>query len=84
MNHGAGPRLADLARQDVPVAAWCLACGHHKVLRAAILLRQLDGHTPVAAVAWRMNCGVCGGGHIETRPHYAGLGVVAGHRWHGD
>ena len=32
-----GPRLADLARQDVPVAAWCLDCGHHRVLNLASL-----------------------------------------------
>jgi hypothetical protein len=76
--------LDDLARQDVPVAAWCLACGHHKVLPVGPLLGRLGGRTAVTAVAERLSCGACGGRAIETRPHYAGLGVVAGHRWHGD
>jgi len=76
--------LDDLARQDVAVAAWCLACGHHKVLPVDPLRRRLGGRTAVAAVAERLSCGACGGRAIETRPHYAGLGVVAGHRWHGD
>ena len=81
MTHEAGPRLDDLARQDVPVAAWCLACGHHKVLAMAPLLARLDGRTAVAAVARRLCCSACGSRAIETRPHYAGLGVVAGHGW---
>jgi hypothetical protein len=72
-----------MARQDVPVAAWCLDCGHHKVLAIAGLVQRLGGRTAVAAVARRLSCGACGGRAIETRPHYAGLGVVAGHRWEG-
>ena len=77
-----GPRLADLARQGVPVAAWCLDCGHHRELAVTSLLQRMDRQTAVAAVARRLTCGACGGRAIETRPHYAGLGVVAGHRWH--
>ncbi len=84
MTDESGPRLADLARQDVPVAAWCLDCGHHRVLDVAALLNRMEGRTAVAAVARRLTCGACGGRAIETRPHYAGLGVVAGHRWHED
>ena len=79
-----GPRLADLARQNVSVAAWCQDCGHHRVLTAASLLARMDGRTAVVAVARRLSCGNCNGRAIETRPHYTGLGVVAGHRWHGD
>jgi hypothetical protein len=78
-----GPRLAELAGQGVPVAAWCLDCGHHRILAVADLLARLDSRTAVAAVARRLGCGRCGGRAIETRPHYAGLGVVAGHRWEG-
>jgi Zn finger protein HypA/HybF involved in hydrogenase expression len=77
-----GPRLAELAGQDVPVAAWCLGCGHHRVLAVGDLLARMDGRTAVAAVARRLSCSRCGSRAIETRPHYAGLGVVAGHRWH--
>jgi hypothetical protein len=84
MTEAVGPRLEDLARQDVPVAAWCQACGHHKVLPAGPLLERLDRRTAVAAVARRLSCSACGSRRIETRPHYAGLGVVAGHRWHGE
>ncbi len=80
----AGPRLEDLAREDIPVAAWCLDCGRHKVLATAALLARLDGRTAVAALARRMRCQSCGSRAIETRPHYQGLGVVAGHRWEGD
>ena len=79
-----GPRLAELAGQEVPVAAWCLDCGHHRVLAVRDLLARLDGRTAVAAVGPRLSCSRCGGRAIETRPHYAGLGVVAGHRWHED
>ena len=82
MTHVTGPRLADLARQEVPVAAWCLACGHHRVLAVAPLLDRMDGRTAVVAVARRLICNACGGRAIETRPHYGGLGVVAGHNWH--
>jgi hypothetical protein len=84
MNAEVGPRVDDLVGQDVPIAAWCLDCGHHKVLAIAPLLARLNGRTAVAAVARRLSCGACGGRAIETRPHYAGLGVVAGHRWDGE
>jgi len=48
------------------------------------LCARMDGRTAVVAVARRMSCSACGSRAIETRPHYAGLGVVAGHRWHED
>ena len=75
-----GPRLQDLAYQDLPIAAWCLICGRHKLLPVAPLLARIDGRTTVAALAGRLTCSTCGGRSIETRPHYVGLGVVAGHR----
>ena len=78
------PRLSELAGQDVPVAAWCLDCGHHRGLAVGDLLRRMDSCTAAAAVARRLSCDRCGSRAIETRPHYAGLGVVAGHRWHED
>ncbi len=84
MSNEIGPRLGELAGQDVPVAAWCLDCGHHRVLAVGDLLARLDSRTAVAAVARRLSCGRCGSRAIETRPHYAGLGVVAGHRWEGE
>ena len=77
-----GPRLRDLAYQDLPIAAWCLTCGRHKLLPVAPLLARIDGRTAVTALADRLTCSACGGQTIETRPHYEGLGVVAGHRWH--
>ncbi|MDP6344326.1 MAG: hypothetical protein QF578_02170 [Alphaproteobacteria bacterium] len=77
---GGGPSLAELAVQGVPVAAWCQACGHHRLLPVTELLRRLHGRTRVGAVARRLCCTACGGRRIETRPHYRGLGVVAGHR----
>ena len=81
MANEAGPRLEELLRQGVPVAAWCFDCGHHAVLAVAYLCARMDGRT---AVARRLSCSACGSRAIETRPHYTGLGVVAGHRWHGD
>ncbi|SVC22794.1 uncharacterized protein METZ01_LOCUS275648 [marine metagenome] len=76
------PRLQDLAYQDLPIAAWCLTCGHHKLMPVAPLLARIDGRTAVTSLAFRLTCSACGGQSIETRPNYAGLGIVAGHRWH--
>ncbi len=84
MNAEVGPRLDDLAGQDVPIAAWCLDCGHHKVLAIAPLLARLNGRTAVAAVAPRLSGGAGGGRASETRPPDAGLGGGAGHRWDGE
>ena len=74
-----GPCLQDLVGHDVPIAAWCLNCGRHKLIPVEPLLTKVDSSTSVIALARRLTCRSCGGKTIETRPHYGSLGVVARH-----
>ena len=71
--------LGDLARRGAKLAAWCQACGRHRLLHLAPLLVRLGRSAPLDQVAQALVCSVCGGRRIEVRPHYPGLGVVAGH-----
>lgn len=71
--------LNDLARRGAKLAAWCQACGRHRLLHLAPLLVRLGRSAPLDRVAHALVCSTCGGRRIEVRPHYSGLGVVAGH-----
>ena len=77
-------RLADTDRLCGEIAAWCEVCGHHQVLATAPLLARLGPRIPVVEIGRRLVCRRCAGTRVQTRPHFRGLGVVAGHEKLGD
>ena len=73
-------RLGELLEAAAGLSAWCRICGHHQLLDVQHLLGQLGPAAGLAEAAGRLRCRACGARQAELRPHYPGLGVVAGHR----
>lgn len=71
--------LGELLETAAGLSAWCRVCGHHQMLEVKFLLGQLGPAVGLAEAAARLRCQACGGRQAELRPHYPGLGVVAGH-----
>ena len=71
--------LSMLAVAGRQVEAWCPHCGRTGTLEPGPLIERLGASLPVAAVGRHLKCSRCGGRACETRPHFAGLGVVSKH-----
>jgi hypothetical protein len=77
-------RLSDVLEASAGLSAWCRICNHHQLLDPKHLMGQLGPAIRLAEAAARLRCQACGARQAELRPHYPGLGVVAGHRRRAD
>jgi len=87
MRHAAMPRrpdtepatLADLARENINVWAWCESCCHNAVIETSLLIARLGPASPVPDLARHLRCSACGSRDLHARPDWPSLGVVARH-----
>jgi hypothetical protein len=60
--------LGVLREQGTDVFVSCVRCNRYESLSVASLIERLGETYPVSAVGHRLNCNMCGGLFIETRP----------------
>lgn len=75
----ASTTLAALIDHAIGVYCWCNRCGHSATLPLEGLIARLGPNAPLAAMAARLRCSVCGARDIAARPAWPSLGQVSSH-----